>query len=145
MKRISDTGVEFIKQFEGCELKAYVCPAGILTIGYGCTTNVEEGMTITLEEADKLLRADLERFEDGVNQSIEIDITQAQFDALVSFSYNVGIGAFKSSTLLKVINSGGSLEEIGYQFSRWNKAGGKVLKGLTIRRQKEFDLYKGEC
>lgn len=143
--RISDKGVEFIKKEEGCVLTAYKCPAGVYTIGYGCTKNVKDGDKITLERAEELLRADLRHFENVVNKNIKVDLTQDQFDSLVSFSFNVGGVAFADSTLVKKINANAPIEEIEEQFRRWNKGGGKVLPVLVRRREREIKLYKGEC
>lgn len=137
--KVSNILIEQLKAFEGCELKAYNCPAGIWTIGVGHTHGVMAGQTITQAQADSLLRADLAYFEGEVTKLGAW--TQGQFDALVDFAYNLGIGALKSSTLLKVIKQNGTKEEITAQFMRWDKAGGKVLNGLTKRRAWEAKRY----
>lgn len=141
-RHISDAGLSIIKKFEGLRLKAYRCPAGVLTIGYGHTGNVEEGQEITKEQAEELLRRDLERFEDAVSELITHPIKQHQFDALVSFTYNVGINALRKSTLRRLLN-GGDAEMAAREFTRWVRAGGKVLKGLQRRRFAEQQLFIG--
>lgn len=138
--RISQKGVDLVKSFEGLRLKAYLCPANVLTIGYGSTgPHVKEGMVITERDAEDLLRSDLRRFEDGVSR-LAPKCTQGQFDAMTSFAFNLGVGALKQSTLLKKHNAGdhaGAAEE----FKRWVKAGGVTLKGLVRRRAAEKQLY----
>ena len=135
-------GIELIKHFEGCRLEAYRCPAGVLTIGYGHTQGVTEGMTITQEEADELLKRDLLSFEVNVRGCVIPNLNDHQIDALTSFAYNVGIGNLRRSTLLRIINRGGATEEeIRRQFDRWIYAGKKVLPGLKRRRKAEADLY----
>lgn len=137
---ISQRGLDLIKQFEGCRLTAYRCPADVLTIGYGHTgPDVTEGLRITPQQAEALLRGDLARFEDGVRRHAGA-ATQDQFDALVSFAFNVGIGALAGSTLLKR-HKAGDKARAANEFLRWNKAGGIVLPGLTRRRAAERRLY----
>lgn len=138
--QISQAGLDLIKKFEGFEPEAYLCPAGIWTIGYGHTGDVAEGQTITEEEAEELLRHDVAFAEDAVTDYVEGDLTQGQFDALVCFVFNIGAGAFRDSTLLRLLNQGDS-EGAAEQFLRWNKAGGKVLAGLTRRREAERELF----
>jgi lysozyme len=138
--RISQEGIDLIKSFEGCKLKAYRCSAGILTIGYGSTNGVYDGQVINQLEAEKLLRTDLLIAEGTVSQLVAVDLSQQQFDALVSFTFNVGGGAFKKSTLLKLINQGETLVA-AEQFLRWTKVNGKVIKGLVSRREAERGLY----
>ena len=102
---------EIIKQSEGLRLEAYLCPAGVLTIGYGHTgSDVKEGSRVSREEAENLLTRDLERFEKDILKMVKVGLTQNQFDALVSFTYNVGSGALKTSTLLKKLNAGSYME-----------------------------------
>ena len=136
----SDKALELIRQFEGLRLAAYKCPAGIPTIGYGTTKGVKMGMTITKDEADRLLSEDVQRLADHVNDLVKDPLNQSQFDALVSFVYNIGPYAFAKSTMLKLINQG-LLDDAANQFVRWNKAGGEVLQGWTRRRIAERDLY----
>ena len=131
---------ELIKSFEGLELEAYLCPADIWTIGYGHTGDVKEGDTITKAEAEDLLDKDLEKFRSGVNRCVKVPLNENQFGALVSFAYNVGIGSLQSSTLLKLLNAG-DYDAAADQFPRWNKSGGKVLTGLTRRREAERAVF----
>lgn len=138
--KINDKGLQIIKDFEGCKLTSYLCPAGVWTIGYGHTTNVKPGMTITSADAERLLRQDLIRFENAVTQLVKVSVTPNQFSALVSFAYNVGVGALKNSTLLRKLN-GKNYRGAADEFLRWNKANGKVLPGLTKRRIAERDLF----
>lgn len=140
----SEAGKDLIKKFESLSLTAYKCPAGIVTIGWGTTRidgrKVRIGEKVTLERAKQLFDKDLLVYEDCVRDNVRVPLTQAQFDALVSFTYNVGQGNFMTSTLLRLINQG-KLKEAQPQFLRWNKAGGKVLKGLTRRRLAEAVLF----
>ena len=137
---ISETGIELIKKFEGCVLKAYKCPAGVWTIGYGHTSGVKEGQTITKKEAEVFLKQDLLTFETYVSNLVTVAINQNQFDALVSFCYNLGPGNLKSSTLLKLINTK-NFNAAAKQFDRWVYAGGKKLSGLVKRRAAEKTLF----
>jgi len=142
----SQNCINLIKRFEGCKLKAYKCPASIYTIGYGTIRYpdgkpVKEGEEISLYRAESLLTYDVNKFA----SQIKVNVNQNQFDALVSFCYNLGIGAFNSSTLKKkVIANPGDLS-IRDEFMKWNKARVKgvltELKGLTNRRKAEADLY----
>lgn len=139
--KIGNKGLELIKQFEGLELTAYRCPAGVLTIGYGSTgKHVKEGMTITEAEAEELLKDDVRRFEECVTDAVEVDLTQDEFDALVSFAFNVGCGAFMGSTLLKLLNNGDK-HSAAQQLLRWDKSAGKVLAGLARRRAAERQVF----
>lgn len=137
---ISTAGITLIKQFEGCRLEAYLDSVGVPTIGYGSTEGVTMGDKITQEEADALLLEDLVRFEKCVNEHVDVPITQEQYDSLVCFAFNVGCGALIGSTLLKLLNAG-NYTAAAQQFLRWDKAGGKVLAGLTRRRHAESDLF----
>lgn len=141
--RTSEAGVNLIKTFEGCRTTAYRCSAGVWTIGYGHTTDVKEGMTITQHQCDVMLEVDIEQYENYVNDYVVVSLTQNQFDALVSWVYNLGPTNFRKSTMLKVLNDG-NYNEVPYQMKRWNKAGGKVLKGLVIRREAEAELFNNE-
>ena len=138
---IGRLGINLIKEFEGIKLKSYRCPAGVLTIGYGHTGDVYEDQIIDLCEAEEILRQDLEKFEDAVSDAVTVTLNQNQFDALVSFTYNVGAGAFRKSTLLKLLNQN-KHAEAAEQFLRWNKACGMVLAGLTRRRLAEKELFE---
>ena len=137
----SNRGIALIKSFEGLRLKAYKCSAGIWTIGYGHTNRVREGQTITEEEAESLLREDLRTFEVGVSSLVTVFLHQCQFDALVSFAFNLGVGALKTSTLLKKINGRASMDDIRKEWVKWCHAGGKVVAGLQKRRNKEVDIF----
>ena len=139
---IGQKGIELIKHFEGCELEAYKCPAGVWTIGYGHIKGVSEGMSITQEQAEQMLLDELKEYENYINELVVVDLSQNQFDALVSWVYNLGPANLKSSTLLKVLNSG-DYAGVPAQIERWNKAGGKVLEGLIRRRQAESSLFCG--
>jgi lysozyme len=139
--RISHKGVDLIKHYEGCKLKAYKCPADVWTIGYGHTGgDVHEGKVITQSEADALLAVDLERFERGVYDLVTVPLNQNQFDALVSFAFNLGLGALGKSTLLKYVNNG-EFSAAQKEFQKWVNAGGKPVNGLKIRRAAEAFLF----
>ncbi|MNF24057.1 Lysozyme RrrD [compost metagenome] len=130
-----------IKTAEGLRLTAYKDGGGVWTIGYGHTgADVREGLTIPLSEAERLLTRDLRVAENHVNGAVKVKLTQNQFDALVSFVYNVGGEAFRSSTMLKKLNAGDYLGAAD-QFPRWNKDNGKVVDGLTNRRREERELF----
>ncbi len=138
--KTSQKGIEIIKKYEGLRLKAYKCPAGILTIGYGHTKNVKQGDTITETQAEILLIYDLIDIENCIKKNVKIPLNQNQFDALVSLCFNIGCGNFLKSTLLKKLNEG-KIAEAVKEFLKWNKAGGKELAGLTKRRQEEMELF----
>ena len=140
--KISQVGIDLIKNFEGCELESYLCSAGVLTIGYGTTKNVVDGMKITQHQAEELLAKDLEEFEGYVEDLIDVPLEQNQFDALVAWTYNLGPTNLKTSTLRKVLNKG-AYDDVAEQIKRWNKANGKVLKGLVRRRNAEAELFDG--
>ena len=138
--RTGNKGIELIKHFEGCELEAYKCPAGVWTIGYGHIKGVHEGMKITEMQAEEMLKSELHEYEGYINDYVTVPLNQNQFDAMVSWVYNLGGGNLRASTLLKVLNAG-DYDGVPAQMLRWNKAGGKVLEGLTRRRQAEADLF----
>lgn len=141
--KTSSKGLDIIKHFEGLKLSAYYCPAGKLTIGYGHTgKDVFSGQRITVQQAEDLLKKDVERFEKAVERLVTVDLSQEQFDALVSFTYNLGEGALAKSTLLKVLNRGEYSKAAG-QFDHWCNSGGKELKGLVARREAEEQLFLG--
>jgi len=134
------TCFDLIKRFEGCRLRAYLCAGGVWTIGWGHTKGVKKGDVITQKQADDLLGSEVENFSSLVYPLIKAPVNQNQFDALVSFAYNVGVNALRNSTLLKKLNLkdyAGAAEE----FPKWNKAGGKVLNGLISRRAAERNLF----
>lgn len=141
----SEKGIALIKQFEGCKLTAYQDSVGVWTIGYGWTQPVDgkpirAGMVIKQETAERLLKTGLVSYESDVSRLVKVGLTQGQFDALVSFTYNLGARSLSTSTLLRKLNAGdyaGAADE----FLRWNKAGGKVLNGLSRRREAERALF----
>lgn len=142
---ISKNGIELIKRFEGLRLKAYQDSVGVWTIGYGWTQPVDgkkvgPGMQIDQATADLLLKCGVVQYEQGVNQLVKVKITQGQFDALVSFAYNLGLRSLSTSTLLKKLNAGdkaGAADEFG----QWVNAGGKRLNGLVARRAAEREMF----
>ena len=138
--RVSDSGIDLIRNFEGLRLHSYDDGGGVWTIGYGSTSGVTPGMTIDEAEATRLLKSDLMTAEQCVDEAVEVEVTQNQFDALVSFVFNVGCRAFQNSTLLKLLN-GGNAEAAAKQFARWNKDNQKILAGLTKRRASEAELF----
>ena len=140
---ISDKGIYAIKKFEGCELIAYQDAVGVWTIGYGHTKGVSEGDIISSAQAEALLLKELKEYENYVHELVEVPLHQYQFDALVSWTYNLGPTNLKSSTMLKVLNEG-KYNEVPDQMRRWNRAGGKVLEGLVKRRDYEARLIAGE-
>ena len=144
---LSQRGLDLIKSFEGYHRRlpngdciAYRCPANVLTLGYGCTKGIKPGMIWTEQQAQDALAKELVGHEQAVLRLVSVDLNQNQFDALVSFAYNCGDGALAKSTLLKKLNRG---DYAGAQaeFLKWNKAAGKVLRGLSIRRAKEAALF----
>lgn len=139
--KTSPKGLELIKTFEGFRAQAYLCPARVWTIGYGTTLGVKPGQVITEAKAVKLMANDLVSFENAVKRLVKVPLSQNQFDALVSFAYNCGVGNLTSSTLLKLLNQG-QYHLVPAQFLRWNKGGGKVLAGLTRRRKSEVWLWQ---
>ena len=145
--KISQKGIDLIKKFEGLKLKPYLCSAGVPTIGYG-NTFYETGKKVTLNDpqitekrAEELLSHLLVSFEKYVDSYCRDDINQNQFDALVSFAYNLGPNSLKASTLLKKVNINPLDPTIKVEFLKWTKAGGRVLKGLVLRREAEAALY----
>ena len=145
--KASQKGLDLIKRFEGLKLKPYLCPANIPTIGFGNTyypSGAKVKMTdpaITPQKAEELLKFLIQSYEKDVDSFCRDDISQNQFDALASFAYNCGPRNLKSSTLLKKVNLNPNDPTIRAEFMKWNKGGGKVLAGLTKRRQAEADLY----
>ena len=142
--KISHEGLALIKHFESLRLQAYVCPAGKWTIGFGSTgPHVKPGLVITEDDANNLLTADLVRFERAVDELVLVPLDQNEADSLISFSYNVGLGAFKGSTLLRRINAANKTSAIK-EFSRWTRGGGNVLPGLVSRRAAEAAMFAGD-
>jgi len=138
-----DKGIDLIKRFEGCRLEAYKCSAEVLTIGYGHTGGVKEDDTITQEEADKLLKADVFKFEKNVEDNVKVELNQSQFDALVAWTFNLGVGNLRSSTMLQKLNNE-DYTSVPSEMKRWNKAGGKTLDGLIRRRKAESLLFESK-
>lgn len=143
--KTDEQGIALIKRFEGCSLSAYQDPVGVWTIGYGWTHPVDgkqisAGMRITREKAVSLLTEGLETYELGVSRLLSVPVTQNQFDALVDFSWNLGISALAGSTLLKKLNSG-DIQGAAGEFMRWCRAGDEVLAGLVKRREAERILF----
>lgn len=145
--KTGNNGLELIKKFEGFRSEPYLCPAKVATIGYGATyypngnSVMMSDNEITEPEAVDLLKDMLTSYENSVNKLVKVEISQNQFDALVSFTYNLGAGALSKSTLLKKVNANCCDTTIANEFMKWNKAGGKELRGLTIRRKEESNLY----
>ena len=138
--KTSPKGITLIKEFEGLRLKAYKCPGGVWTIGYGHTAGVKPGMVITEAQAEEYLKADLIAFERYLN-GLGLALNQNQFDALVSFIYNVGTGNFSNSTLLRKVRANPQDNSIMDEFLRWVYSKGRVLPGLQRRRLAEMKLY----
>lgn len=138
--RTSRVGINLIKSFESLQLRAYKCPAGVWTIGYGHTKGVQSGDVIDEQKAEQLLAEDLQEFEAVVSRECP-RVNQNQFDALVSFTFNVGTGNFLKSTLLKCVKANPENPNIRYELSRWDKSKGMQLAGLVRRRRAEADLY----
>lgn len=129
-----DVALGLIKPFEGCKLRAYKCPAGVWTIGWGATgPGITEGVVWTQAQADARLAQDVAKFLAGVRAAVKAPATANQLGAMTSLAYNIGLDAFRKSTLLRLFNAGDA-KGAAAQFPRWNKAGGKVLPGLTRRR-----------
>lgn len=144
--RTSQDGLDLIKQFEGCYLKAYLCPANVLTIGYGHTTvagppTVTDKMKITKAKAEEILADDLIGCEQDVDRLVKVDLTQHQFDVLVSFVFNCGAGALSKSTLLRRINAS-QFDKVPSELMKWTRGGGKELPGLVRRRRAEAALWR---
>jgi lysozyme len=143
--KVSPAGLDLIRHFEGLFLKAYLCPAKVWTIGYGHTGlthkdgTVKAGRVITEKEAVQLLAHDMGKFEDRVNRLVTVDLTQDEFDALVSFDFNTG--ALHKSTLLRKLNQGDK-RGAAAEFSKWTRGGGRVLPGLVRRRKSERHLFE---
>jgi lysozyme len=133
--------VELVKKFEGFRDTAYLCPAGVWTIGYGTTENVSQGDEVTKQDAEVWLMDDLIEASAAIDKLVEVPLTQEQYDALTSFVYNVGRDAFRKSTMLHLLNAG-DYEGAAEQFPRWNKGGGRVLAGLSRRREAERQVFE---
>lgn len=141
--RTSQNGIDLVKRFEGFSPVAYLCPAGVWTIGYGHTAGVHEGDSIDGDTAEDYLREDLTSAEGAVAKYVKVPLKQWQFDALVSFTFNLGAGNLYSSTLLKKVNRNPDDPSIRQEFEKWVYADGRVLQGLVDRRKAEADMYFG--
>jgi lysozyme len=144
--KTNQKGIDLMHEFESCRLESYLCPAKVWTIGWGNTfyadgTPVKQGERISQEQANRLFGVILSKFESQVYKSVKPMINSNQFSALVCFTYNVGIGNFLKSTLLKKVNLNPNDPTIRDEFMKWNKSGGVILNGLTRRRKSESDLY----
>lgn len=142
---LSAVGAELIMRYEGFSPKPYICPAGYWTIGFGHLIKRGDPLmrkVITREEGVDLFNKDSKEYVDGVNRLVSTDLTQGQFDALVSFAYNLGVGALEKSTLLKYVNAR-KFALAAKEFSKWVNGGGKVLPGLVKRREEEAQMFKG--
>lgn len=140
MKTSAD-GIVLVKSFESCQHRAYKCPAGIWTIGYGHTgKDVHEGQIATDDEIRLMLLSDLQKFETAISNCVHVPLEQYEFDACISLAFNIGQGAFGDSTLCRMLNAGNKAGAAD-QFPRWNKVGGKVLAGLVRRRSAERLLF----
>ena len=137
---MTQQGLDLIKKYEGLRLEAYKCPAGVWTIGYGHTKGVIKGMKISKEEAETLLKQDVSVFELQVINTVG-KLAACKIDALVSFAYNVGIAAFRNSTLCRKVKANSDDPAIRNEFMKWIYAGGKKLQGLERRRKEEADVY----
>jgi len=145
--KVSQQGLNLIKKYEGFKSKPYLCPSSVPTIGFG-STYYEDGHKVKLtdppiteQEATTLLMALLVSFEKAVDSYCRDDISQGNFDALVSFAYNCGTSALKSSTLLRLVNANPSNPKIADEFRKWNRGGGRVIPGLAKRREEEAKVY----
>jgi lysozyme len=144
--KVNAEGYALLKKFEGCRLKAYLCPAGVWTIGFGNTfyedgTRVKEGDVITQQRADELAKFIVEQFATSIRAMIKQPLNENQFSACVSLAYNIGTGGFKKSSVLRKLNANPTDPTIADSFRLWNKGGGVILKGLVRRREAEIALY----
>ncbi len=149
--RVSPNGIKLIEAFEGFSAKPYPCPAGIPTIGYGAT-RYTDGTAVKLTDspidknaAETLLKTQLRSYERAVSRYATQELNQNQFDSLVSFSFNVGLGNLKRSSLMRMVNQNPLDPSISYAFKRWVFADGKLLQGLQNRRAREAELYFTPC
>jgi lysozyme len=144
---VKKAGRDLIKQFEGCKLKAYKCPAGLWTISWGLTfypdgTKVKEGDVITQQQAEDYFNAIVDAFAKQVDVLVKSNVTANNFSAIVSFAFNVGMGNFRRSTLLRKVNANPKDPSIRAEFMKWTRANNVVLKGLVRRREAEAKLYE---
>lgn len=141
--KLSGRGTRFVADFEGFRAHAYRDAVGVWTIGYGHTSGVRPGMSVTRGEALRLLQHDAHTAANAVRRHVRVPINQYEFDALVSLTYNIGVGGFASSTVLRELNRGHRYRA-GLAFLMWNKGGGRVLLGLSRRRRAERGMFRGK-
>tara|TARA_R100001377_G_scaffold35105_2_gene19367 strand:- start:2186 stop:2629 length:444 start_codon:yes stop_codon:yes gene_type:complete len=141
--KTSKEGISLLKKFEGCKLEAYLDAVDVPTIAYGRTKEVQMGDTCTQQQAEDWLEEELVEYEGYVEKAVTVPLEQNQFDALVSWTYNLGPSNLNKSTALKLLNMS-EYDGVPAQLKRWNKAGGKVLDGLVRRREAEALLFKGQ-
>lgn len=140
-KEALKVALDLIRRWEGCKLTAYQCSAGVWTIGWGSTgPGITRGVVWTQAQADSRLASDVRKFADGVFGAVTASANENQLGAMISLAYNIGLGAFRSSTMLRLFNAG-DISGARAQFQRWNKAGGKVVNGLTNRRNDEAAVF----
>lgn len=140
--KLNDQGIDLIKEFEGCQLDAYLDMVGKPTIGYGTTgTDIHLGLHWTQEDCDKILLADLDHVQMQIKKVLDVDLTDNEFSALCSLVYNIGIGNFKSSTMLHCLNER-EWDLAAAEFSKWDHAGGREVPGLLKRRLAEKELFE---
>lgn len=140
--RTNAKGIALIKEYEGLRLEAYLCPAGVWTIGWGHAKGVKQGDRIDTSTAEKYLKEDIEEAERGIEKLVKVKLNDNQFSAIVSFVFNLGTGNFQKSTLLRVINTDPYSPNVAVQFRRWVYADGKISQGLIRRREAEVKLYQ---
>ena len=140
--KTSEEGISLIKKFEGCKLEAYLDAVDVPTIAYGRTKDVKIGDICTQQQAEDWLEEELVEYEGYVNEAVKVELTQPQFDSLVSWTYNLGPSNLNRSSMLRVLNTS-DYDNVPEQIMRWNKAGGRVLPGLVRRREAEAEMFKG--
>tara|TARA_B110001452_G_C15207901_1_gene419006 strand:+ start:528 stop:971 length:444 start_codon:yes stop_codon:yes gene_type:complete len=140
--KTSEEGISLIKKFEGCKLEAYLDAVDVPTIAYGRTKDVKIGDICTQQQAEDWLEEELVEYEGYVNEAVKVELTQPQFDSLVSWTYNLGPSNLNRSSMLRVLNAS-DYDNVPEQIMRWNKAGGRVLAGLVRRREAEAEMFKG--
>jgi len=140
--KTSEEGKTLIKTFEGCKLRAYLDAVDVPTIAYGRTKDVKIGDICTQQQAEDWLEEELVEYEGHVNEAVKVELTQPQFDSLVSWTYNLGPSNLNRSSMLRVLNTS-DYDNVPEQIMRWNKAGGRVLPGLVRRREAEAEMFKG--
>lgn len=143
IQEASDYAYVLIRYLEGLKLRAYLCPGGVWTIGYGNTRNVRPTTSISRAEAERRLQLDVREVESIINENVEVPLSQGEYDALVCFVFNIGKRAFKKSTLLRKLNEGQDRKEVAKEFDKWVFSKGKKLEGLIRRRKFERNLFEG--